>query len=156
MTNRVILTSKMPRTKILEALALAGTPLTKYDLERQKIPSQSIYDWIPKMLKDDLIEEDKSKRKESRAGLPQRYYKLTYRGWIFASGLVSNPKMKIPEPAKGLIIREEQAREHSVEPWIDVIRQVYVSGKAAPGWSLSLTLKADKDGNVKRHISAGF
>jgi DNA-binding PadR family transcriptional regulator len=163
MSTRKRLSSKMPLAKILEALALAGKALTKYDLQKRNIPTQSVYEWIPRMLKDGLIEEDESQRRESRVGLPQRYYRLTVDGWVAASGLVSNIKIPGSESLPGLAVyvdisarRQKQRREQQIQPWLHVIRQVYITERAAPGWSLTLTMKSDKDGKVKSKISAGF
>jgi len=152
-----MLGSRMPLTAILETLAKAGEPLTKHQLQKRTlIATQSVYDWIPKMQKAKIIEVKSTGK--SRTGLDMKYYGLTERGWVIASGLITDPEglAHIPSDLRGKLTRLREIRERDIEMWIHVIRQVYVARKAAPGWRFMLLLQADKDGNVKSGMSVGF
>jgi len=148
-----------PLVAILKTMAMAREPLNKYELQKQaKAARQSVYDWVPRMERLGWIEVDRVER--SRVGLPVKYYKLTDLGLFRAAGVAADMsediRRRLGAKYEEYEVRSMRSRVIDIDRWIQVIREVVRSGKAAPDWEFKLEIKANKQGRVTYSVSSGF
>ncbi len=150
--KKYALRSKSPYVAILEAFVNSHEPLNKYQLEiKSKVARQGVYDWVPKLQKNGLIEV-----KDPLSG--NERYGLTEKGWIFAAGLKLDPDkvpIHIQEKYLTMIKQNKELFTQNAELWLPIIRQVWIDRRARPGWSLTLKMRAQRDGHVKVDFHTG-
>ena len=149
---------------MLQALAEASVQgqkgLTKYELERRaRVARQTVYDSIPKLKRRGEIEVV-GKPTLSHAGLPVERYRLTDRGWFSAA--VLNPDLT--DTARRIIgprfdeyeERGQRFREGELERWFQLIRPVWKTRRAPPGWGFRLEIEANAQGLVTGRVQMGL
>jgi len=118
---------------------------------KSKVARQSVYDWVPKLKKNGLIEIKPT-------GSGNESYGLTEQGWMLAAGLNLDPDKAPARLREKYLATMKQIRElhtQNADMWLPIIRQVWIDRKAPSGWSLTLKMKAQRDGRVKFYFKSG-
>ncbi len=148
-----------PFAAMLKAFAEHPSPLNKYQLEkRSKVPRQSIYVWTRRMERLGWIKL--SRVETARTGMLARYYELTDLG-LYRAGATNPDISEKVRTRLGVKYQEFEtkirtAREQDIDSWLQLIKQVLLSGKASPGWSLSLDIVAKEDGRIQSRLKVGY
>jgi len=152
-----------PVAAILKAFAESAKPLNKYEVEKRasyksgkKLAHQSVHDWIPRMLTLGWIRRLQTEKSSGKA----KYYELTDLGFYRAG--TTNPDMseKMRKRLRGkwdeFDVRGRQNRELHIDSLLELVKQVLLSGKAAPGWHFNLHIATNKDGKINAHWRLGY
>jgi DNA-binding PadR family transcriptional regulator len=151
-----------PVTPILAAFAKEyPRPLKQYDLReglKNAVHVKSIQNWLPKMGELGWI-EGRVLRKSRQGDVVE--YHLTELGLIQAANLNPEFSHKVrsllgEEKYHSYELRRMGVEERRLGELIQVIRQAIGSGKATPGWRLTLRIIADRRGNVRYGCTVGF
>lgn len=143
-----------PVAKILTTLARAnaGESLSKYELAtRTRLAKDTVYyDNLPKMLRQGLVERTKQGKIER--------YTISSRGLLTALKLnrsLSTDKNVLRRLGSGYADYEKDLPILSpadVEKLVQMIREVHLTGRAAPGWHLLLESWANETGQVSSRL----